>query len=854
MNIMNKVTWKCMKQNKKRTIVTIIGVIICVAMITGVCTIAASFQDTMIKNAIYQNGSYEISAEIDNETYKQLQHDDKLHELMRLSKVGVAENPIKESYRQGIDVYGIDLDHLDLIGAKLMEGKLPSNTNEIMVISNLMNEQTFGYRVGDSITLPLGYYESSDEGTYNFIKQQEKTYKITGVFTCPVWENTDSYAMASVFDQKFVTKDNPMSAIFDLKTDKHFFDQVEELSQTYELKDIHANNSVLLYKGISDKSVLGSLMSVSAFLGIIILIGGFSLIYNAFSISLSERSRYLGMLSSIGATKKQKRASVFFEAFLIGIIAIPIGLLSGILGIKITFHFMSPYFANVFDVESGLSFLVNKWCIIIPVIFSIFVLMISAWVPSRKASRINAISAIRQNGDFKIRKRDIKTSKLTRKLFGFEAELGLKNIKRYHARYLATLFSLIICIVLFMSAGYFTSSMRQTAGMVNHASNYDLRVDFYFKDDKVNLQLPVIQKLEQVKYAKNHTLFTENSFHLTDDIKLSNDAKTFVQSQIQRYDYLSDDDIKNMYYPQLYIQVLDDQSFAKYCDEVGVDIKDMQQIEPSFIFVNERNMYNDVDGSYREMKILQDVSDKITVVTDNETNKTQTLHIVKQVDQVPDINPGYSSNLEVHAITNFANAKLLNKELEAKGCPQISTFFGIQYQSDDAEELGKEVKKIIDNSDEITASFDNIAEQRIREEQRTILISVFLYGFVVLILLICMTNIMNTISTSISLRKRELAMLKSIGITPSKFKKMMVYETMFYGIKAVAYGVPLGILCMFIMNLMFGQSFGFAFQVSWFNVLCIIIGVFLLLMIAMWYAISKIRKDNIVETIRNESI
>ena len=190
-----------------------------------------------------------------------------------------------------------------------------------------------------------------------------------------------------------------------------------------------------------------------------------------------------------------------------------------------------------------------------------------------------------------------------------------------------------------------------------------------------------------------------------------------------------------------------------------------------FIFVNERNMYNDSDGSYREMKILKDVGNDITIIADSETNKKHSLHIVKQTDKVPDINPGYSSKLEVHAITNFANARLLNEELVAKGCPKISTFYEIQYQSDDAEALGKEVKAIVDGSDEITASFDNITEQRMREQQRTILISVFLYGFVVLILLICMTNIMNTISTSISLRKRELAMLKSIGITPSKFKR-----------------------------------------------------------------------------------
>ena len=853
MNIMNKVTWKCMKQNKKRTIVTIIGVIICVAMITGVCTIAASFQETMIQNAIYQNGAYELHATISLDTYHQLKQDDKIKDIMRLTAIGSTENPIKDSYRNSINIYSLDVKHMDLIGAKLEEGKLPANKNEILVASSLLHNQAFQHQIGDTMTLPLGHIEYGEQGEINFIKEKEMTFTITGSILCPTWENSDTYVMATMFDSSFLAKDNPLSVMFNLKTDKNFYKQVEDLTAAYDLQELNANNSLLIYKGISDNSVLATLIGVGAFLGVIILIGGFSLIYNAFSISLSERSRYLGMLSSIGATKKQKQASVFFEAFLIGIIAIPTGLLSGILGIKITFYFMSPYFANVFDVESGLAFVVNRWCILIPMVFSVFVLVISAWVPSLKASKINAISAIRQNGDFKIRKRDIKTSSLTRKLFGFEAELGLKNTKRYHARYLATLFSLIICIVLFMTASYFTTSMQQSVTMTSFASNYDLRVDFYTKNDKSIEELPELKELQQVKHAKSHTFFTEDSFQL-EHVSLSDEAKAYIKIQSQGYDGLSEEDIKNMYYPRLYIQVLDDESFARYCEQIGVDVSEMKQKEPSFIFVNERNMYNDSDGSYREMKILKNVGNDITIIADSETNKKHSLHIVKQTDKVPDINPGYSSKLEVHAITNFANARLLNEELVAKGCPKISTFYEIQYQSDDAEALGKEVKAIVDGSDEITASFDNITEQRMREQQRTILISVFLYGFVVLILLICMTNIMNTISTSISLRKRELAMLKSIGITPSKFKKMIMYETLFYGIKAVVYGVPLGILCMFIMNLIYGQSLSFAFHVSWRNILFIILGVFFMLMIAMWYAIAKIRKDNIVETIRNESI
>src|SRR5699024_9809081 len=206
----------------------------------------------------------------------------------------------------------------------------------------------------------------------------------------------------------------------------------------------------------------------------VIIVGSFSLIYNAFAISVSERSQHLGMLSSVGATKKQKRNSILFEGAVIGAVSIPFGLVSGIGGIAVTLTFINSILQRFDDFKTDLTVHVTPFVIMIAVAISILTIFISAYIPAVRASRISAIDAIRQAKDIKLTQKKVKTSKLVRKLFGMEAEIALKNLKRHKRRYYATVLSLVISIILFLTVAFLSEQIRATSYLTFGDINYDL--------------------------------------------------------------------------------------------------------------------------------------------------------------------------------------------------------------------------------------------------------------------------------------------------------------------------------------------------------------------------------------------
>ena len=170
-----------------------------------------------------------------------------------------------------------------------------------------------------------------------------------------------------------------------------------------------------------------------------------------FSISVVERSRQLGMLASVGATKAQKKKAIYGEAWLIALIAIPIGILAGIGGITMTLHLIEPVINSLMSGNSiNLTVVITPGLIFFSALFSLVTIFISAMGPARRAARVSPIEAIRQTQDIKIEGSKVRTPKILRWIFGFEAELALKNIKRNKKGYVVTILSLVVSIVLFL--------------------------------------------------------------------------------------------------------------------------------------------------------------------------------------------------------------------------------------------------------------------------------------------------------------------------------------------------------------------------------------------------------------------
>jgi putative ABC transport system permease protein len=861
MNIMNKLTIRHLKENKRRTLVTIIGVIISVAMVTAVTTLGVSFLDLMKRQTIADAGEWHVQyVDVNKEQIEAIEKDNATKELIIASNRGYAKlegsqnknKPylfIKEFNKNGLENFPI----------KVANGRMPNANNEIAISEEISANAKVNFQIGDQITLdigerylsiendPLGQNDSLQQnqgGLHETLKlEKSETFTVVGMIERPSWEPSWSpgYTVISYVDQSSLENGERVDASVILKkVNSSLYQHAEKIAKQNQIEKVNYHDELLRYYGVTDNDNLRTtLYSLAAIIMSVIIIGSVALIYNAFAISVSERTRHLGMLASVGATKKQKRNSVFFEGMIIGAISIPIGIIAGMVGISATFWFINTYLEGVLGSSEQLMVVVTPLSILVSCLISIVTIFISTYLPARRASKVSAIDAIRQTQDVKLSGKAVKTSKLVRKIFGIEAEIGLKNMKRNKKRYRATVFSLVISIVLFLSVSYFTANLEKSLELSQDSINYDISIYSPNADDREELE-----RLTNVKYVTNSIIV--HRLQLNSWIDKSIMAKGLEENVKNDKAILKDG--KYPYYIILY--GLDDKSFSAYATQVGADLDSLQNPnDPTAIVIDQISYQDYEEGKFVETKAINtqpgQVIDLFTL--NNENGEEQFLNKVKigaLTDQVPmgSYNP-YLGGLDIivseTTLNSLINEKVQN-EVQAK----------IYLTTSDPMKTQEELEKL----ELANTHIYNVYQSKQQNEQIIMFMSIFTYGFIVLITLISVANIFNTISTSISLRKREFAMLKSVGMTPKGFNKMINYESIFYGINSLLYGLPLSIGVMGLIYWGLGNTFEYGFTLPWMSILYVIAAIFIIVGSAMIYSISKVKKDNIIDALKQESI
>lgn len=869
MNIVNKLTLRHLRLNKRRTLVTILGVIISVAMIIAVATLGVSFIDLMKRQSIATEGEWHVQYQNVNKAQLNVIEADEATKKLVISKdLGYA--PLEGSQNDNkpyLYIKSYNENGFEQFPIELMEGRFPKTKNELVISEEIASNAKVDYKIGDSLTLQVGERAAADgQEIENYVLNQNESlrrmndrmeerlqnqttqeYTVVGIIKRPEWEPAQApgYTVISYFDENLMSAGDKVTATVVLnKVDNSLYAHAEELAKNNHIEKIVYNNSLLRYSGVTNSSDLRTmLLSLSAIIMTIIMVGSIALIYNAFAISVSERARHLGMLASVGATKRQKRNSVYFEGFVIGIISIPLGIIFGLAGIAITFICINPLIQGVLDVTAKLTVVVTPSTILITCLVSMLTIFISTYIPARKASKISAIDAIRQTQDVKLTRKAVKTSKFVRKVFGMEAEIGLKNLKRNKRRYQATVFSLVISIILFLSIAFFTSMMQKSIELSSSGVNYDILVqmDYLDSEEEVAELVNSITALPNVTDANYIQSLEVNS--LVD--------KAFIADELK--ETLKEDDsiLKDGKYPY-YIQIsaLDDINLKAYAEKAGADYDQLIDLdEPAAIVINQ-NRYEDYETrKYVETKaIYLEKGDQIDLnYTDWDTEEETSMEPIKiaaLTEELPlGITPSYLGNLNI--VVSDQVFKTLVTESMKKNMRN-----SLYLSSSDPLALQYSIEEMKENNIYI----NNVYKNRQGEEQMVLLMSVFTYGFIALITLISVANIFNTISTSISLRKREFAMLKSMGMTPKGFRKMINYESIFYGIKSLLYGLPISILAMYLIYRSMMNSFTFGFSLPWLSILYVILAVFLIVSAAMLYASSKVKKENIIDALKQENI
>ena len=846
MKVLNNITIKNLKLNKKRTIVTIIGIALSVALICAVTTFVSSFQSAMVEREKKKNGNYYIYFK--NTTEKQIEdllvQNDKVKSIAKSQEIGYAnlENSAND-YKPYVYIESFDETSLKNRGVILKEGSLPRNENEIIIPEHVITNGGQNWKIGDKITLDIGKRTLNGESLsqnnpYNIENEKievEKTkeYTIVGIMERPNFEEYSAPGYTLITKLENIDLGKPIDVTILLKKPKDTYEVQTELKKhlIFNNSKVITNDSLLQFLGVFKSSRTNEYIIFLACIVIaIIMFTSIFVIRNSFNISLTEKTRELGILASIGATTKQLRKSVLFESIIYVLISIPLGIIIGILAIGIVLFIVNNLLTSggveIID-NFNLKLVISIIPISIAILTSFIMIILSAIKPAIRASKISPIDAIRSSNDIKIKSRKLHTSKLTKKLFGIEGEIASKNFKRSKKKYRTTIFSIFLSIVLFLSMQSIVSNVFDVSSTQYVKRDYNMYVSSSKQTNKERLDY--FEKITNLNGIENYVLEKSAILEI--------DKNHITKEHLESYNMVN----------SIAIYAIGEEAYNNYLKELGLTYDE----------ANEKAILYDTNIKY----LYEEGKDGVKRVEYRMTDFNEGDNI-SYIQKKYDLHTGYevevgSGNLEIIKITD----KLpMGDLLKTSQYPTLIvsdamiekfdyTVGNLYLKANNTEKLQEQI------SDIDKSNINNIynIEAEVKAQNNIVLvISIFLYGFIIVISIIGITNIFNTITTNMSLRNREFAILKSIGMTDKQFKKMIRYESLFYGLKALLFGLPVGILLSYLIYTQTANIYQSGYKIPFISIGICIIFVFAIIFITMRYAIRKSNNQNIIETIRRE--
>lgn len=895
MKILNKLTVKNLKLNKSRTIVTIIGIMLSCALIMVVAGMAASAQQTMVNLQINDTGNYDLFVKGANKKIiDNAQANRNVKDIYIKQNLGCAYLPqAKFDTKPYINVVAFnEKSFTDCFNVTLKEGRLPQNENELVLSQSVIENSKADYKLGDTVALDLGkrVYVSGDEiplddtdyfndtnGTEKLVDTHKKTYTVVGVFNkvSSSYFAADSFsASSSAFTLAEEHADiNDLFISFTSDGEKDYIttsgeilnltgDDFDNLKNDFEVylengdfDEASINKDLLRYKGfaLSDE-YMRMLFSLAVIIIVIIAISSIFVIRNSFAISITEKTKLYGMLASIGATSKQIRHNVLFEGFVLGIIGIPAGILLGVGVIALLVVILNALLENMLN---GISFVyaVPWWAAVISAVMSAVIILLSTLSSAFRASRIAPITAIRGNNDIKINKnkrKSYKAPKFIKKLFGVGGEIAYKNLKRSKKKYRTTVISIIVTVAMFISISTFIEYGMKITG--DHFKNmpYNITVkanDKLSYDEYENIYKRIIADTDINSSIKACENYYGNIVGLTD--YYTEEAKAAE---------LSGGDLA-------YVFGVDNKSFKEYVTALGYnydDVKDKALITNDFKYYNSDNIL--IKGKEFDLPM------NTVVKLYPNGNPSYTEDDIKEIQKT---DPDFVYNPDDYKSVDLVIYDTINKEVPGsivsgimstlnEGSVLVSEDYFKKLFAEDNEYTSRVI--VIDSAEPAQTveyiknlgidglDIYNLNDQKEMMNAVVLIIAIFAYGFIIVISLIGITNVFNTINTNMRLRSKEFAMLKSIGMTKKEFNRMIRLESIFYGLKSLLIGVPLGLLGGYAIFKATGNTIMLDYSFPTMAVLISIVFVFFVVWLIMKISISKVNKQNIIETIRNDNI
>ena len=858
MNVLSKISIKNLKLNKKRTISTIFGIILSCSLICAVAEMFTSFRETLIQNAINETGYYHIKLEdITENDVKTLENNRYIKEMFSTYEKGYAklENGQNED-KPYLKLFSMDKKVFEDLKFDLIEGRFPTSENELIISRHIEDNGKVKYNIGDKIKINVGTRKSVDDvelhgsnpyqNDENLINTQLIEFTVVGIIKRPDYsfeEYSDpGYTVITTNINKglknlYITLKNPKAYktvipnILGSSNYNAIFRNKNSLNEELKYENFEINNELLRWEAFAfgDETVLMLYVVVSIVIFIIIFTSVFC-IRNSIAIATTEKMKMYGMLASVGATAKQIKKNVIYEGFILGLIGIPLGVLSGIFAVYVLIKIVNVIAGSY--LLSNVNGIVVK-IKILPILISIFLSTITIYLSSissaKKASKINPIELLRNADEIKIKSKKLKVPKIITKVFKTGGELAYKNLKRSKKKYRTTVISITVSIFVFITMNSFITNMFGFTS--NHYKEYDYNVMLYCRGNTED----DVQKIINCSNIEEYF----SLYQTKENLKIFDLSKI---NKINGLDYLSEDG----YYDEetkrfiesekgkrasMEIVALDDISFQKYAKKIGADYEEVKKdgiLCDNIVSFENGKEYEIKRYKYEKNDIIEGILDE------------------KEIS----FKVAYISKIKPYGIENsqYADGYLVLDLDEHKDLNLLPRY--ILVNSSNADQFIQDVKLLKINDLGYT-NYEKIAKE---EKAMILIVKIFLYGFITVITLIGVTNIFNTITSNMELRQKEFAMLKSVGMTKKEFNRMINLETIFYSSKSLIYGIFLGLIGTFILYKAFSIKIESTMYIPIIPIIISIFAVFILIFVIMKYSMSKIDKQNIIETIRNENI
>ena len=876
MKLLNKLTLKNLRLNKVRTIVTIVGIMLSAALITVVSGMALSGRQTMIDAQMVYGGNYDVALDIiDNSVIETARNNRNVENAFYKERLGYARTKNADGEICDYSVLAMSENtYGNCFKIDLIKGKFPTNSGEAVVTKAFKTQDGKDVKIGDKITLDVGVLTDKDgnvldeEGIHNLLQKDfnkcsiidtvKRTYTVTGIIERPktselydpsnlsmIYTVSDEKAPIEAIRTKHMNKlyiaYTPQSEgnylqntadILGFKADDMSNVISDEISpedqQTSGINAYEFNSILLSMKGYGSNDATNTVIfSLAVIIIIIVMLASVFVIRNSFAISITEKTSMYGMLASVGATKRQIRRNVLFEGFILGLIGIPLGILLGLGVNAILITILNSVLGDMLN-GAKFVFVTPTIPIICAIVLSAVTIFCSSFFIALRASRIPPLVAIRGNKDIKVKNnKSYRTSKLTKKLFGVGGEIASKSLKRSRKKYRTTVISIVVSVAMFIAVSAFMDY-----GMT-YTEHYYGKTDYSYMVSGIDTKQA--QTIEKMPEIDNYLTVGLQYGHVSADVPVNECGENFL--------YDNADGTKSF---SVEFLEFEHDTFVKICRELELDYN---KVKGGVLVYSQVTPDNSESGnSSKPMKLFGKTAPTKFIVYGNELIVGK-LKVSSVFDEIPK-----SADSVIGEGTIFGQGLIIGEQGVIS--PQLGErecHITLYANTSNHTSLTNRIESM-EGADDSIYIFDY--EENVRQSNAIMLIvGIFVYGFIGVISLIGLTNIFNTISTNMQLRSKEFASLKSIGMTKKEFNRMIRLESLMYGIKSLIIGIPLGVLGVFAIFSAFSRgNVPMSFVFPWKAILISIAAVIIVVWLIMKYSISKVNKQNIIETIRNDNI